>query len=103
MSRDEKQICQYCDAWQPHVQYVDGRQHEFRYGECRRRAPVSFPDAPKFPSMRGGDWCAEFIERRDDHNSDIRPFQHISELVEPITKEIKTSLPEGQSDEPEFP
>jgi hypothetical protein len=53
-----------------------------------------------WPQTYGSDWCLEFVERRDDHESSTT--KHISEViprhVTELIGEIKTNF-----DEPDFP
>ena len=95
MSKDEKQICAYCRYWDFGIptSSIPADVLMVREGSCCYRAPVSYPETPKFPPMRGSGWCGEFKGHDDDHdpNADIRPWQQIGE--------IKTSLPEGRNDD----
>lgn len=58
MSKDQKQICEYCSAFSTDGQFFYG-------GTCRKKAP----GGGGWPRVNQQDWCLEFTERRDDWQS----------------------------------
>jgi hypothetical protein len=74
MSKDQKEICEYCAAFSTDGQLYYG-------GTCRKKAPG---DAG-WPRVNQRDWCLEFTERRDDHNS----FEPIGEAASRVLSKIK--------------
>jgi hypothetical protein len=64
MSKDEKEICLYCKAWNP--TYDVGENPRFWTGQCRAKSPeyIATPTiesgAAGWPKTKGGDWCLAF-------------------------------------------
>lgn len=74
MSKDQKEICLYCKWWVFHGYRHDENEDilKIQEGVCHRKSPDRFggnqcPTNTAFwPETRGGDFCGEFQERRDD-------------------------------------
>lgn len=66
MSKDQKQICQYCAAWKENGFAEDGKFMGTGGGECRLHGPTLNSPHGKWPETQGGDWCLEFQERPID-------------------------------------
>ncbi len=80
MSKDQKEVCLYCKAWQ--CKYPDQTFPEASKGQCRRHAPKTHTYhlvtggseiKTAWPDAAGGDWCLDFVERRDDHLGTFTP------------------------------
>lgn len=82
MSKDEKEICLYCKAWK----FVETKHNrvsaDFKIGECRFNAPAPMG---RWPRTAERDWCLDFIERPDDHES---TFEHISEPANRVLSKL---------------
>ena len=72
MSKDEKETCLYCKAWNL-VNDTSENKSLWR-GQCRLRGPETASDDKPFfqavwPRTSGADWCLEFKEHPDNSNN----------------------------------
>ena len=70
MSKDEKEICLYCNWWNTEGRQVPTVISDYTIGkrlvgQCRLESP-----AIGWPETFQHDWCGKFKDRRDDHESD---------------------------------
>ena len=97
MSKDQKNICAFCKNWKAETMNFPDTHIEYVYGKCRLRAPTLIQMGgtsegmcaeTMWPSSRGGDWCGEYAERRDDHVAELpSTWQHISEPVAEVIRQ----------------
>ena len=77
MSRDQKEICLYCKWWVLEGFKNDSEELVKRQvGECHRYGPARrggehyhLMNDPEWVRTHGGDFCGEFKNRPDDHDS----------------------------------